>query len=77
MQARLAGGAKSVVAAVFTRASWHKPLLAESGKKKRTDEASFVKGSMPPRIGHMEFWARMQKADFSEHIQRFKPHGNP
>ena len=31
---------------------------------------------MPPRIGHMELLARMQRADFSEHIQRFKPHGN-
>ena len=36
-----------------------------------------LKGSMPPRIGHMELLARMQRADFSEHIQRFKPHGNP
>ena len=36
-----------------------------------------IKGSMPPRIGHMELLARMQGADFSEHIQRFKPHGNP
>ena len=36
-----------------------------------------VKGSMPPCIGHMELLAWMQRADFSEHIQRFKPHGTP
>ena len=24
----------------------------------------FLKGSMPPRIGHMELLARMQRADF-------------
>ena len=23
------------------------------------------------------YWQQMQRADFSEHIQRFKPHGNP
>ena len=36
-----------------------------------------LKGSMPPCIGRMELLAWMQRADFSEHIQRFKPHGNP
>ena len=36
-----------------------------------------VKGSMPPCIDHMELLAWMQRADFSEHIQRFKLHGNP
>ena len=35
------------------------------------------KGSMPPCIDHMELLAWMQRADFSEHIQRFKLHGNP
>ena len=34
-------------------------------------------GSMPPCIDHMELLAWMQRADFSEHIQRFKLHGNP
>ena len=34
------------------------------------------KGSMLPCIGHMELLAWMQRAGFSEHIQRFKPHGN-
>ena len=37
----------------------------------------FVKGIMPPCIDHMELLAWMQRADFSEHIQRFKLHGNP
>ena len=32
---------------------------------------------MPPSIGHMELLAWMQRADFSEHIQRFKLNGNP
>ena len=41
------------------------------------NNSQIIKGSMPPRIGHMELLARMQRADFSEHIQRFKPHGNP
>ena len=36
-----------------------------------------IKGSMPPCINHMELLAWMQRADFSEHIQRFKLHGNP
>ena len=36
-----------------------------------------VKGSMPPCIDHMELLAWMQRVDFSEHIQRFKLHGNP
>ena len=36
-----------------------------------------LKGSMPPCIDHMELLAWMQRADFSEHIQRFKLHGNP
>ena len=36
-----------------------------------------IKGSMPPCIDHMELLAWMQRADFSEHIQRFKLHGNP
>ena len=31
---------------------------------------------MPPCIGHMELLAWMKRADFSEHIQRFKPHGS-
>ena len=38
---------------------------------------SGLKGSMPPCIDHMELLAWMQRADFSEHIQRFKRHGNP
>ena len=36
-----------------------------------------LKGIMPPCIDHMELVALMQRADFSEHIQRFKLHGNP
>ena len=32
---------------------------------------------MPSCIDHMELLAWMQRADFSEHIQRFKLHGNP
>ena len=39
--------------------------------------ADDIKGSMPPCIDHMELLAWMQRADFSEHIQRFKLHGNP
>ena len=31
---------------------------------------------MPSSIGHMELLAWMQRADFSEHIRCFKPHGN-
>ena len=42
-----------------------------------TCKACFLKGSMPPCIDHMELLAWMQRADFSEHIQRFKLHGNP
>ena len=36
-----------------------------------------IKGSMPPCIDHMELLAWMQRADFSEHIQRFKLHETP
>ena len=32
---------------------------------------------MPPCIGHMELFTWIQRADFSEHIRRFKPHQNP
>ena len=39
--------------------------------------SAVVKGNMPPCIDHMELLAWMQRADFSEHIQRFKLHGNP
>ena len=39
--------------------------------------SQLLKGSMPPCIDHMELLAWMQRADFSEHIQRFKLHGNP
>ena len=38
---------------------------------------SYVKGSMPPSIGHMELLVWMQRADFSEHIQCFKSPGDP
>ena len=41
------------------------------------DQNFMVKGSMPPCIDHMELLAWIQRADFSEHIQRFKLHGNP
>ena len=37
----------------------------------------FVKGSMPPSIGHMELLVWMQRADFSEHIQGCKSPGDP
>ena len=36
-----------------------------------------LKGSMPPSIGHMELLVWMQRADFSDHIQGFKPPGDP
>ena len=50
--------------------TWKQFINSKAGKK-------HVLGSMPPCIGCMELLAWMQRADFSEHIQCFKPHGNP
>ena len=38
---------------------------------------SYIKGSKPPSIGHMELLVWMQRADFSEHIQGCKSPGDP
>ena len=52
-------------------------MVSRDRRNPAFNELETLKGSMPPCIDHMELLAWMQRADFSEHIQRFKLHGNP